>query len=144
MLLPPPMPPDPRDESHLNALKICYYISAGLGGVGLLFLIFHYAIFNSIFGSEEFLKSTEKEEAAMMKGEMDTMVWFYGVIGLLIVIVSVLDTLCGRAIAQRRNPILVQVVAGINCLSIPLGTVLGVFTFIILARPAVCAQFERN
>ena len=35
-------------------------------------------------------------------------------------------------------------VAGLNCLHMPLGTLLGVFTFIVLARPSVQALFEQR
>ncbi|MGC6427107.1 MAG: hypothetical protein ACON5H_08945 [Akkermansiaceae bacterium] len=138
---PPPLPPDPRDESHLEALKICYYISAVLGVLGILFLAGHFTIFNTILGSEDFVESSKPRDAAAMETMMGVMVWFYLGIGLLVVALIVLDILCARALAARRNPVLIQVVAGINCLSMPLGTILGIFTFIVLARPSVRRLF---
>lgn len=37
-----------------------------------------------------------------------------------------------------------MVVAGVSCLSIPLGTALGVFTFIVLSRPSIVRLFEEQ
>jgi hypothetical protein len=37
-----------------------------------------------------------------------------------------------------------MVIAIITCLSVPLGTALGVFTLIVLARPSVKQLFERR
>jgi hypothetical protein len=36
------------------------------------------------------------------------------------------------------------VVAGISCISIPYGTVLGILTFLVLARPSIRAVFDRG
>lgn len=36
------------------------------------------------------------------------------------------------------------VVSGINCLQIPFGTVLGIFTIIVLMRPSVQSGYEAN
>jgi hypothetical protein len=47
----------------------------------------------------------------------------------------------GLCIARRRAPVFCQVIAGLNCLHMPLGTALGVFTLIVLNRPSVKALF---
>jgi hypothetical protein len=38
---------------------------------------------------------------------------------------------------------LCMVTAGISCLGIPYGTVLGIFTFLVLSRPSAIALFDR-
>lgn len=143
-MTPPPIPPDPRDESHLDALKICYYLSAGLNGLGLCFMVLHFMLFHSVLGMEGIFESSDSKDAIVVQQIMGMMVWVYGVIGAWMITQIVLNFLTARAIAQRHKPLLVQITAGINCLSIPLGTVLGVFTYVILARPAVHAQFKRS
>ncbi len=50
----------------------------------------------------------------------------------------------GRMLARRRRYLFCLVVAGIECVFMPLGTVLGVFTIIVLVRPSVKAAFEAN
>jgi hypothetical protein len=71
----------------------------------------------------------------------------FGGIGLFIILLSavwvVLDLLAGRYLAEARNRGFCMVVAALNCLSVPLGTALGVFTFVVLARPSVEARFAR-
>ena len=48
----------------------------------------------------------------------------------------------GRCIEQRRRPTLCIVVAAISCAFMPLGTILGVFTLILLNKPSVRSLFE--
>ncbi len=49
--------------------------------------------------------------------------------------------LAARFLAQRRRHTFCVVVAAISCTFTPLGTVLGVFTLIVLFRPSVKALF---
>jgi hypothetical protein len=55
---------------------------------------------------------------------------------------GILTILSGRWMAKRRRRIFSLVIAGINCASFPFGTVLGVFTFIILLRPSVKQMYD--
>lgn len=170
------MPLDPRDAGHLEALKICYYVSAGLGALMILFLIMHFMVFNSVFGalaelpeslpvtpeepaisansdtivpevlqtvSAETQQTMNAESNAVFQGMMDGLKWMYLGFGLLGVAQIVLNILCARAIAKRQSLTLIYVTAGINCISVPIGTILGVFTFVILARPTVTPLFKR-
>jgi hypothetical protein len=43
---------------------------------------------------------------------------------------------------KRRGRIFSLIVAGLNCLCFPFGTVLGVFTFVILLRDSVVEVYE--
>jgi len=58
------------------------------------------------------------------------------------VVGAILNVLAGRALARYERRTLCLVVAGLNCLHMPLGTLLGVFTLIGLARPSVQALFN--
>lgn len=49
--------------------------------------------------------------------------------------------LSGRYIAQRRKRIFSIVVASVNCAMVPFGTVLGIFTLILLTRDDVRALY---
>ena len=48
----------------------------------------------------------------------------------------------GRRIAKRTNLTYCQVVAGLECLCIPFGTILGVISLILLTRDDVKNQFQ--
>ena len=50
--------------------------------------------------------------------------------------------LAASRIRQRRSRMFCLVVAGISCLGIPYGTILGVCSFIVLGRDSVAAQFD--
>jgi hypothetical protein len=58
--------------------------------------------------------------------------------------ISVLNLLTGRALQTRRGYVLSLVTAGVNCLNLPLGTLLGIFTLILLADPTVRPMFDGN
>ena len=45
--------------------------------------------------------------------------------------------LAGRYLARRERYTFCLVVAGVECMFMPFGTVLGVFTIIVLSRPSV-------
>lgn len=49
--------------------------------------------------------------------------------------------LAGRRLSQRRSYTYCLVVACIECLFMPFGTVLGIFTIIVLTRPSVKGRF---
>ena len=49
----------------------------------------------------------------------------------------------GRRLAQRRSYMFCMVMAGVACMLTPVGTVLGVFTIIVLNRPSVRRLFGR-
>ena len=65
---------------------------------------------------------------------MEAMYW---VMGGLIVIQMVVTLLSGYFLWHRRHRVFSMAVAGFNCLNIPLGTVLGVFTLVVLLRESV-------
>jgi hypothetical protein len=50
----------------------------------------------------------------------------------------------GRCIAQRKAKTFSLIMAGLNCLSFPYGTILGVCTFIVLTRNSVRQQYEQR
>lgn len=69
---------------------------------------------------------------------------FYMIIGGLLVILCVCNVLSGLYIRKRKNRIFSFIVAGINCMQFPLGTTLGVFTFIVLTRDSVRMKYSVN
>ena len=49
--------------------------------------------------------------------------------------------IAGRRLARNRNYAYCLVVAGVECIFMPFGTVLGVFTIVVLMRPTVKQLF---
>jgi len=65
------------------------------------------------------------------------------ILGLLQAVGGILAAMTARYIATRRYRMFCLVVAGLACLSVPLGTALGVYTFVILTRPDVIELFAQ-
>lgn len=56
-----------------------------------------------------------------------------------------LTVYAGRCLKMRKNYTFIQVTAGLNCVCVvPIGTALGVYTFVVLARPSVKALFQKS
>jgi hypothetical protein len=59
-------------------------------------------------------------------------------------LLGVANLAAGRWLRQRRSWVGIVVVAAINCLNVPLGTLLGVFTIVVLAGDDVQGLFGRR
>lgn len=57
---------------------------------------------------------------------------------------AILNLLAGRALHTRSNRILVLITSGINCLNMPFGTLLGIFTFVMMVDPEVRWMFDHG
>jgi hypothetical protein len=68
--------------------------------------------------------------------------WFYLIGAIWFVTSLILNLLSGLFIRARKHRTFSLVVSGINCVHIPLGTVLGVFTIIVLIRESVRELYE--
>ncbi len=134
----PPLMRDQRktDADHLRLLAIFHFIFAGLGLLALGFLFLHYSLLHHFIGNPELWKNPRGggpppvEFFAMFK-------WIYLFFGLLIITGGLLNIISGVCISRRQLRTLSLVVGGLNCLQIPFGTVLGVFTLVVLLRDSV-------
>jgi len=57
---------------------------------------------------------------------------------------AVCVAVAGRFLKQHRHYLFCMIVAAVNCLFFPFGTVLGVFTIIVLLRPNMKALFAQT
>ena len=70
------------------------------------------------------------------------MKWFYLAGTVWFVSSGVLNLISGLGLRARKGRTFLLVVAGINCLHIPAGTVLGVFTMVVLLRDSVRELYD--
>ncbi|MES2980831.1 MAG: hypothetical protein V4727_00840 [Verrucomicrobiota bacterium] len=82
--------------------------------------------------------------AAFPKEIIPFFIFFYVVIGVILVALCVCNALSAHYIRKRKNRIFSFIIAGINCMQFPLGTALGVFTFIVLTRESVKMTYSAN
>jgi hypothetical protein len=126
-----------RDQEHLRLLVIFHYVYSGLCALGGTIPIFHFVMGLVFLISPESVARESEAGAASVA----LIGWMFTIIGGAFVLVgwtkAVLVFLGARSMARRRRYGLCMVAAGVCCIGVPLGTVLGVFTFIVLARPSV-------
>jgi hypothetical protein len=126
-----------QDREHLRILAICHYVYAGLHGVLSLFPGIY------IFIGVMMLSMPTTGPGAVPSGSAPPpfIGWFMialgGILMTLGLTLSILTAVAGYNLARYRRRTFCFVVACINCINVPLGTVLGVFTIIVLVRPSV-------
>ena len=129
-----------RDLEHLKLLSVLYYVKAGLSAVFGTFPIIHLIVGIVMVASPDLMKGDSGSGPPAFFGFM-----FIGMASLFILggwTCAVLQFLTARNLKRRRRKGLCMFTAGITCLFVPLGTVLGVFTFLVLNRPTVGPLFE--
>jgi hypothetical protein len=138
----PPLPRDQRkiDADHLNLLAIFHFIGAGLALLGILFLLAHFAFLHAFLDNPKIWENQKQgpppaEFFAIFK-------WFYLVMGVWFMGSAILNVISGLCLRARKHRTFSIVVAAINCMHMPLGTVLGVFTIIALMRDSVREVYE--
>lgn len=128
------------DEGHLDLLSIFHFVGAGLALLGLLFLLLHYAMFQTLFDNPKMWQG--QQQGPPPEEFFAAFQWFYLIFGVWFAVSLALNVISGLYLRARRHWTFSLVVGGVNCLHIPLGTVLGVFTIIVLMRDSVRELYE--
>lgn len=133
----PPIMRDQRkvDASHLRLISIFHFVFAGLAVLGLGFVILHYILLFSVFDNPETWK--QSNEGPPPENFFMVMRGFYAFFGLIMFTGALGNLLSGLFINRRRHRLFSIIIAALNCVQIPLGTVLGIFTIIVLVRDSV-------
>ncbi len=129
------------DNEHLKLLSIFYYIKGGLTALFSCIPIIH-VVLGLFFIFAPHLFGQGKDQPPAFIG------WLFVLLGSSIILLgwtfAVLALIAGGFIARRKHYTFCIVVACLECLSIPLGTILGVFTILVLNRPSVRELFNRS
>lgn len=132
-----------RDRDQLKLLAIFHFVFAGLGFLGMGFLCLHYLIMHTVFSNPEMWKQQQHPPFSPQEF-MSVFVWFYLFMGVFLVTGIVLNALSGFFLLHKKNRTFSLIVAGLDCLQIPFGTALGVFTIVVLSRPTVSLLYNRQ
>lgn len=128
-----------QDEEHLKLLSIFHYVVGGIAGFVACIPIFHLIIGIVILVAALSETSGDERIPGVIFGLM-----FILIAGLIILCgwtLAVCLIISGRNLTRRRRYKFCFIIACISCLLMPYGTVLGVFTIIVLMRPAVKELF---
>jgi len=125
-----------QDQEHLRLLSIFHYVVAGIAVLFALFPLLHLvlgvAMVSGAFGPQE-------TEDARFIGLI--LVGFSAVWILCGLTYAAFVALAGKYLARHQKYTFCLVIACVTCAFMPFGTILGVFTIIVLNRESVKQLF---
>lgn len=129
-----------EDDDHLRLLSVFHYVVAGLMALFSLFPVIHLAVGTAVVLAPESMSSGKGGPPPALFG------WFFIILAGAMILAGLSLSACiafaGRFLARRERYLFCLVtacVAAVTCM--PFGTVLGVFTIIVLMRPTVKEAF---
>ena len=129
-----------RDEEHLRLLSIFHYVVAGLSGL--------FALLPLIYIGLGALMLRGRGEGAEAEQDVRIIGWVIIAAGSVLAAIALTFAMflvaAGRSLSRRRNHTFCLVMAAVACLFMPFGTMLGVFTIIVLQRASVRRLFGRE
>src|SRR5437899_13028568 len=130
-----------QDEDHLRLLSIFHYVVGGLSALFALFPIIHMVMgLFLILAPEKFGAKGDPPPAFIG--------WFFVAFAACFMLAgwvfATLVILTGRFLARRKYYTFCFVMAAVESLFMPFGTVLAVFTLVVLLREPVKGMFEAN
>lgn len=127
------------DKQHLDLLSVFHFVGAGFALLGLGFVLVHFALFNAVFNNPDIWKGAKSPPPTEI---FDTLKIVYLALGGWMGTSLVFNLLAGFYLRARKHRTFCFIVAAFDCLHMPLGTVLGIFTIVVLARDSVRESFE--
>ena len=124
-----------EDNSYLNSLSVAHYAVGGfMVLISCMPLIHVFIGLSFIIGGEEMFSQSEEQPPEFFG-------WIFLLVGILFFIfaqaVSISVIVSGRFLKRRTNYLFSFILACIACMFVPIGTVLGIFTIIVLSRDSV-------
>jgi hypothetical protein len=128
-----------HDAEHLRLLSIFHYIVGALAALFSLFPLIYSAI--GVF----FVYASAHPQVQQGEPPPAFVGWIFIVIGCLFFLAGETFAVCiivaGRFIAAHRHYWFAFVTACVECLFIPFGIILGVFTIVVMSRESVKQLF---
>jgi hypothetical protein len=130
-----------RDTEQLNLLAIFHYVVAGLAAIFSFFPLLYTAIgVIFIFAARHGTAKSGEELPPEFLG------WIFAMLGSVLFVMGIAMASCiliaGRCLSRPRCYSFALVMACVECVFVPFGTILGVFTIVALSRESVKALFS--
>ncbi|MBD3264791.1 MAG: hypothetical protein GF375_06790 [Candidatus Omnitrophica bacterium] len=129
-----------KDQEHLKILSVFHYVVSVFMFVVASFFIIHIVLGASIVISPETMLDDKGHPPPAFIG------WIFILMGSIVIFGGWSLAGCliaaGRFLTRRKHYLFCLIVAGLNCLFVPLGTILGIFTLIVLLRDSVKGSFS--
>lgn len=149
---PPPLPPQRAalpahgqdDAAQLRLLSVLHYVLAGFTALFSLFPVIYLVLGIAVLSGAMPVNSS----TASSPGEVQLLGWVFTGLGTVFFAVmlalAALIAYAGRCLARAQRHTLCLVAAGLCCMFMPLGTILGVFTLVTLTRASVRERFAHG
>ena len=128
-----------NNDANLDLLALLHYVVAGICALFACFPLIHVGL-GLLMVSGKFVKDSNGSAPPLEIG------WLFVGIGTMAILfgwaLAVMIFIAGKSIKKRKHRTFCVVVAALECLFMPLGTVLGVFTLINLTKDEISALFE--
>jgi len=131
-----------EDAKQLDLLSIFHFV---LGGILALFSCFPFmhVIMGVLIVSGKFFEGTESSQPPP-----NAFGWIFIIMGSLFILcgwtLSVFIIIAGFKLKKRRNRMFCMVIGAIECVFMPFGTVLGVFTLIALNKESIKQTYGQS
>lgn len=139
--IPAPPPPLNKDAEHVRLLGIFHYVLGGITGFCACIPLIHVTMGIVLLCSPTMFQGPDMPpEMQQVMGGL-----FLGIGSVAVMLgwtFAILLFVAAGSLRKHKRHMFCLVVAAIGCLSVPMGTVLGVFTILVLSRPTVKAMFE--
>lgn len=125
-------------KHHLSTLSVLHYVYGALTCFGGLFMLFLVGI-GHFLGCDWLADQPGEAPPAFLGGFFIALGW---VLFVVVEATGILLIISGRLIARREGRVFSMIMAGLECLSFPLGTALGIYTLIALNDEEVKAEYD--
>jgi len=130
-----------QDAEHLQLLTIFHYVVAGLAALFSFFPLLYSLVGGFLLYTAHHPGPSDQEPPPAFLG------WIFIAVGLVFFLAGITMTICiliaGQCLSRRKAYSFALVIACIECLFVPFGTILGVFTIVALSRESVKALFAQ-
>jgi hypothetical protein len=163
----PPVAPEVEEQivarERLRLLALGYYVKGAMGAAFISFLLFHFVFLlgfsflpqsawnpppKPATTAESLSVTQSPSPRPVNQGPPVVMLRiFAAVIGVIILLgwtFGALTIYAGRCVQKRQHRVFIYVMAGLNCVFIPWGTLLGIATFTVLQSPGGQEAFRNS
>jgi hypothetical protein len=130
-------------ESNIRLLSTLHYVMAILTGLTALFPCIHLFLGIMLVSGNLGTSSAPSGSAVAPPAALG---WFFIIFAVVFILagltLAILIFLNARRLAERRSHKFCMIVSGVECVLMPLGTVLGIFTILALNKPGARELFS--
>ena len=127
-----------EDIKHVDLLSMFHYIVGGITALFSCIPFIHVAIGLAMLSGKIFRENHGAQPLAPIG-------WIFVIMGCVVIVLGWSMAICiiiaGRQLKRHRHRMFCMVVAGLECMFMPFGTVLGVFTLIALNKDSIRELF---